>query len=496
MEKEDQQVMATAFFKAVESDPRPTVLTDKNLKILIANRAFVNIIGIQEERLLEMTVPELGSQGIVKYLENSGEAAKEALEKKKKTSGRSEIQTPAGHFFIDRTSNPVVENGVVTHVVITYNDVTAYAKSQKYMETQFARLAEGYARIGAGDLTVRIEIDEPDKDTEEAHKTVIGVRDSVRMIIIPLQKTITKIKETNQEVAAAAEEVTANTEEISAATHEVAGAATSVDANVDKVEQSMNQISVGMNDSAAATQQVATLMAGVSNQANKVKTASEKGVGLSERSLQVTHQTVTSSHNADKAVQEMIEWMEEVTKVVVLISEIANQTNLLALNAAIEAARAGEAGRGFAVVAAEVKSLALDSKEKAGNIKEIIDKAVKSGNTVSQQMKVALSSAEEGGTAVEETAKAFTEIYEIIQEIAQGVGEAAAATEEQAASAEEITASAHEVLTIITETKKQASNTAAASEETSAGIDQITTAMTRVAKIAEEMLVESNKFKV
>ena len=63
---------------------------------------------------------------------------------------------------------------------------------------------------------------------------------------------------------------------------------------------------------------------------------------------------------------------ERISNIVDTITGIAEQTNLLALNAAIEAARAGEQGRGFAVVAEEVRKLAEESQDAAGQIAGLI----------------------------------------------------------------------------------------------------------------------------
>ncbi|AFZ37053.1 methyl-accepting chemotaxis sensory transducer [Stanieria cyanosphaera PCC 7437] len=79
----------------------------------------------------------------------------------------------------------------------------------------------------------------------------------------------------------------------------------------------------------------------------------------------------TVSETARK-VKRLAEASQEISKIVLLISTIAERTNQLALNASIQAAKAGEAGRGFAVVADEVRQLADRSAKSLKEIEQIV----------------------------------------------------------------------------------------------------------------------------
>ena len=78
----------------------------------------------------------------------------------------------------------------------------------------------------------------------------------------------------------------------------------------------------------------------------------------------------------DSALQQINEYIKELTQNNAEVVSIASPPNLLALNASIEAARAGEAGRGFAVVADEINQLASSSRDTASKSGETQDKIV------------------------------------------------------------------------------------------------------------------------
>ncbi|MEN6395401.1 MAG: methyl-accepting chemotaxis protein [Methanoregula sp.] len=188
--------------------------------------------------------------------------------------------------------------------------------------------------------------------------------------------------------------------------------------------------------------------------------------------------------------------MGEISKIVVLIRELANQTNLLALNAAIEAARAGDAGRGFAVVATEVKSLAQESRNSAERIEDMIECLKKSTQNASTAMNESKGIVEQGQKMVTETVQSFNKIAAAIEKVATSATEVAAATEEQAATTEEITASVSEVASLVDQTAKEAGDAAAATEESSAALDEITKMVGNVHKVAIEAMKANQKFKV
>lgn len=126
----------------------------------------------------------------------------------------------------------------------------------------------------------------------------------------------------------------------------------------------------------------------------------------------ITENANTMISNSNQIMERLGSSTNEIGSIVDVIHRIAAQTNLLALNATIEAASAGEAGKGFAVVATEVKELAKQSADAAGEIAEQIDK-------VQQQNQQASASIEN--------------LTEVIDTVTQYAASIASSVEEQTA---------------------------------------------------------------
>ncbi|PSW56591.1 methyl-accepting chemotaxis protein [Photobacterium leiognathi] len=183
------------------------------------------------------------------------------------------------------------------------------------------------------------------------------------------------------------------------------------------LEESIREISKSSSDS--------------EKQAQKAQQLALNGVGIIECSTQGLLALEEQFAINEKRMQQLDNYVKEITEVVELISSIANNTNLLALNAAIEAARAGEQGRGFAVVADEVRQLASETNQQTESIRNTITALHKAADDVNEAM---LVSRKEMMSSIERSSdvqNAINLINNTISDINQQMVTIAVATQQQ-----------------------------------------------------------------
>jgi methyl-accepting chemotaxis protein len=218
-----------------------------------------------------------------------------------------------------------------------------------------------------------------------------------------------------------------------------------------QIADSAQSLAQGATEQAAAVEEFS---ASISIVADKTKENAEKANKAAKRAIEVGKMAETGSEQMDqltKAVHEINETSQNISKIIKTIDDIAFQTNILALNAAVEAARAGEYGKGFAVVAEEVRSLATKSADAAKDTDAMIQESV--------------NKAELGARIADKTASSLEHIVSGINESNELVTEIAEASEEQSASIMQINTGIEQIAQVVQQNSATAEESNAASEE-------------------------------
>ncbi|MEK5382400.1 methyl-accepting chemotaxis protein [Niallia sp. FSL W8-0635] len=341
---------------------------------------------------------------------------------------------------------------------------------------------------GEGDLTKELSVRSQDEIGELAH--------SFNRMIGSLRKMIGQIGSTSDQVAASSEELTASAEQTSRATSHIASSIQEVASSAEIQEQgamegsqAMKEMAIGMQQVAVTTSSVSELAAETNNEANIGNESIQKAI----KQMNVIHSSVSDSATVIKKLGEQSNKIGTITEV---ITRIADQTNLLALNAAIEAARAGEHGKGFAVVAEEVRKLAEQSKDSADQIASLISHIQVDTTQAVDLMNKGSVETSLGMDVIHETSEGFQKILRSIEEVTTQIQEVSAVTEEMSASIEQVNASMEEMARISLSSANNTQNVASAAEEQMASMEEITASSASLSKMAENLQVLVNRFKL
>ena len=225
---------------------------------------------------------------------------------------------------------------------------------------------------------------------------------------------------------------------VSSASTELSAQIEQSDRGAAESAQRLSEAATAMNEMNATVQEVARNASSASAASISTREKAEAGAQVVEKAVRSIEQVHQMSLDLKDDMAQLNEHAQDITRIMGVISDIADQTNLLALNAAIEAARAGEAGRGFAVVADEVRKLAektMASTNDVGNairaIQESTAKSMTGVDNAVERIGEATELANQSGAALEE-------IVATVEATGDQVNAIATASEEQSAASEQI----------------------------------------------------------
>lgn len=467
----------------IEKNPALMFVIDPNLHVVKTNQAWTDVSGYTREKLLSMQLSDF----VVS--ERTGGSAKDVLTSEKPASGNIKLEVPKGTLYLRYFYLPMLDqNGTIDSILAVYFDETSLKRLQIRLDASIAEVGRVLTLLAGKDLTGQaiIEPDDP----------LLKVKEDLNKTIVDLRKILTGISNDSNSLLGSIKDINRSTDDLAHASGDVADTSMYAVDQIVKQREELENISRDVSDLSASIEEIAASSADVRDITHNV---SEYGAKAQEQGKDATRQMQVVEEISGAAVTQirsLNSQMQEIGKIVRLISDIASQTNLLALNAAIEAARAGDAGRGFAVVAGEVKNLAGESRQATGNIEEVIARLMTGSQQTAESIERSYTTIVAGIKAVNETIESLNKMVSDIEIASGNVAEISRATDSQAEATNRVNQNIELVSQMVSVNQEKMDSLSANAEESSAATEEIASASSMIVEMVEKLQHKIGEFTV
>lgn len=241
-----------------------------------------------------------------------------------------------------------------------------------------------------------------------------GLAAAANNMIANNKQLVQKVNLATDKLALSAGEVTETSGVLQEYSVDIAHAVSEINDGMEKQSVHAQECVVKTGTLSEEIQQVSKIAKEVESLVANAEEMIQHGMELVQVLGERAGETTAVTAKVEESILELKKESEIIDRFVGMITDISEQTNLLSLNASIEAARAGEAGRGFAVVAEEIRKLADNSAEAAGEIRNNV-------GHISAQTTVSVESAKQAGSMVALQTEAVSEVTGVFRNMNQAM---------------------------------------------------------------------------
>lgn len=377
---------------------------------------------------------------------------------------------------------------IITYILVVITALICALVLCKSITKSTKRILDFVKEASKGDLSKEIEVTSKDE---------MGmISEYINNLVRSLRYMISQITEVAESVAASSEELSATAEETSAITEEVTRTINGLADGAGQQSQTVQEANDTVEGIAKNIKDIVASNELVIDSTKKVLNVTDDGKGQANNAIAQIRKIESGSMEALKVISNLNSQSEKIGQIVGVIKDLSSQTDLLALNAAIEAARAGEQGKGFAVVAEEVKKLAEESSQSAGEI-EVLIQSIQ--NQTREAVKITEASGSEvvrGVEAVEIATSAFETVVEEINIVVEQINTAYDLSQKTLKESEVIVKSMENVNKIAMDSAASTEEVSASAQEQNASMESVVDASEKLAGLGNNLQELINKFEI